>query len=70
MSDEPGDFFCLAIDGVRNDIRTGGEAGNGIGTIKNLFNRFNFKIFGITFTVYGTSLFEAVFNTGCRSDQL
>ncbi|MFE4128458.1 hypothetical protein ACFX4U_20560, partial [Kosakonia sp. YIM B13588] len=37
---------------VRDDIKTGSNNCNGLAAINNRFYRFNFKLFGITFTAH------------------
>jgi len=44
------------IKAVGGDIETCCNAGNRITTINNLLDYFNFKLFGITLPLMGTSL--------------
>lgn len=54
-----GHTFYPGIEAVRGDIKTGGNASDGMAAINNLFDRFNFELFGITFTAHGHLSFKS-----------
>lgn len=59
MVDESGPYFYPGIEAVRGDIKTDGDACDGMVAINNLFERFNFELFGITFTAHGHLSFKS-----------